>query len=241
MRTQRNKYAYYKKGIIGEIWNKIYPAYFFDKIRDINVNSKILDVGCGYGRLIKSFKAIGFDNVRGIDPFLDEDLTKDNIFKKTIFEVSDKFDVIIFKNSFEHISNQMETLQKVFDILKDNGFCIITMPVKTEFIWNKYNVNWVQIDAPRHLIIHTLDSFELLLENTNLKIKKVVFDSDEFQFWGSEQYKKNIPLMADNSYLINPKKSIFTQKQINEFRKKSKKLNEQKIGDHALFILEGKK
>ena len=74
---------------------------------------------------------------------------------------------------------------KISKILSENGVCIIRIPVKTKYIWNCYSVNWVQIDAPRHFFLHTLKSFELLVEKSGLSIQDVIFDSTEFQFWGS--------------------------------------------------------
>jgi len=67
---------------------------------------------------------------------------------------SQKFDLIISNHSFEHISDQLETLLKVRKILSENDVCLIRMPVKAEYIWNRYGANWVKIDAPRHFLIH---------------------------------------------------------------------------------------
>ena len=36
------------------------------------------------------------------------------------------------------------------------------IPVKSQTIWEKYGVNWSQIDAPRHFFLHTIKSFKIL-------------------------------------------------------------------------------
>ena len=77
----------------------------------------------------------------------------------------------------------------------------------------------------------------MLAENTKFKISEIVYDSDEFQFWGSQQYLKGIPLMAENSYGRNPAKSIFSQEEIKNFKEKAHKLNSDSRGDQAVVFL----
>lgn len=243
LKRKRDNYALFKKGLIGKVIYWKYPNPLLDMICRIgvNYNSRVLDVGCGAGNFLYSLREIGFKNLVGVDPYIDKDVMNRDIkiLKKTIHELPDnqKFDLITFNHSFEHIPDQLETLLKVRKILSEKGVCLIRMPVKTEYIWDRYGVNWVQIDAPRHFFIHTLKSFELLAEKSGLVIKDVIFDSTEFQFWGSEQYKRDIPLTAENSYSVNPKKSIFTEKQIREFKKMANELNKNKQGDQACFYL----
>jgi len=243
LKRKRDVYVLFKKGLIGKAIYKKYPNPFFDMVSmtKINYKSKILDVGCGAGNLFYSLNETGFKNLVGVDPYIDEDVIEGDIkiLKKTIHKLPDsqKFDLIISNHSFEHIPDQLETLLKISRILSEKGVCLIRMPVKTEYIWNRYGVNWVQIDAPRHFFIHTIKSFPYLAKKAGLVIKDIVFDSTEFQFLGSEQYKRDIPLMAENSYSVNPKKSIFTAEQIEEFRKIAKELNMNKQGDQAAFYL----
>ena len=76
-----------------------------------------------------------------------------------------------------------------------------------------------------------------MVRKEKFHIEDVVFDSDEFQFWGSEQYKKDISLKSEKSYSVNPAQSIFSQKQIDQFRKKAVQLNIEARGDQAVFYL----
>ena len=102
-----------------------------------------------------------------------------------------------------------------------------------EDLWNKLGSNRCS-KAFIHLYSQKL---KILLKRTEFNLEKIVFDSTEFQFWGSEQFKRGIPLNASNSYFKNPEKSIFTKNQINEYKKQSIMLNNENLGDQATFII----
>ena len=116
------------------------------------------------------------------------------------------------------MAHQQATTEKITRLLSDNGVCLLRIPVKSDYIWQRYGVDWVQLDAPRHFFLHTMRSLRLLAEKSGLRIEDSVFDSTEFQFWGSEQYNKDIPLRAQNSYYVNPTGSIFTTRELTEFK-----------------------
>ncbi len=220
-----------------------FPAsIFFDLPQKTHLSyySRILEVGCGRGELLKWMRGMGFKNVLGIDPYVaegnkcDVEIRKDPI--DTIPE-DGSFDLIIFDHSFEHIFEEAQTLREVKRLLSPKGSCLIRVPIKSEYIWQKYSVNWVQIDGPRHFYLHTQKSLRILADQAQLTIDKTVFDSSEFQFWASEQCLAGIPLRAENSYWVNPSKSIFNQIQMQQYRKQATELNRTQQGDQAAFYL----
>ncbi len=247
-RKERDKYAVLNKGIIGLLLYRKFPKeslrnlfglHHLSGVR-LTKHSNILDVGCGAGSDLYAMRELGFKNLLGVDPYIKEDIEYDNglrILKKTIHHVDGEFDYIVFHHSFEHTADPLETLQSVSRLLSKEGVCHIRIPTVSSYAWEHYGVNWVQLDAPRHFFLHSVESIKILAEKANLSLETVVFDSTGFQFWGSEQYIKGIPLISDRSYEIDPSNSMFSDAQIKVFKQKAKQLNSENRGDEAVFYL----
>lgn len=243
LRHQRAKYYLYEKNIAGFLLSKMLnKPVFYDwfKIVKIKLDSEILDVGCGVGHLLLQMQEEGFYHLTGIDPFIDNDIFYKNglkILKKELYAIKKQFDFIMLNHSFEHMPQPLASLREIYRMLKSKHYVLLRIPVFGSFAWRKYNINWVQLDAPRHFFLHTIKSVQILAEQAGFKIANIVFDSTELQFWGSEQYLKDIPLRDKISYAVNPKNSIFSKKDIEYFKSKSAELNKNKDGDSACFYL----
>lgn len=238
----RDQYALSGKGLIGKLLYGKYPRGDLRCLSSLPVtkDTSILEVGCNIGALLHSLRELGMKHLLGVDPFIPKDIDYENgliIQKKEIHDVDGKWDIIMFHHSFEHMSDPATTLETVFRLLTPNGCCVIRIPIASSYAWNHYRVNWVQLDAPRHFFLHSVESMIILADQAKLDLYKVVYDSTSFQFWGSEQYIEDIPLTDNRSYSQNAKASIFSKREISAFAKRAKDLNESKQGDQAIFYL----
>jgi SAM-dependent methyltransferase len=152
-----------------------------------------------------------------------------NLVKGDLSSAEGTFDLIMFHHSLEHIADHRGTLQLVARRLAPGGFCVIRMPVASSYAWEHYRENWVQIDAPRHFFIHTVNSIRLLGSVCGLELAAVIYDSTEFQFVGSEMYREGRPL-------ANSPRGLFSRSELRHFRKRADRLNLEERGDSAAFL-----
>ena len=197
----RIKIFQYKNSVLGNVWFKslfgIKEYKIFDGL-DVHRNTRILDVGCGNGRnFLYPLAEVGFKNLLGCDPFLSGTIRYSNnltIERSDIFDIDGSWDIITYHHAFEHLPNPKENLEKIFGLLAEDGVCILRIPTVSSYAWEHYGTHWVQLDAPRHFFLHSVESIEILADLAHMKLEKVVYDSNHFQFIGSEKYIKDIPL-----------------------------------------------
>jgi len=231
-----------KNALLGSLLSIGYkvPEYFpWVKIPQVGYNDAILDVGTGNGSLLLNLYKIGFTNLTGIDPFIDKEQQYGsvNIYRKDIYEVEGRYDYIMLHHVFEHMDEPLKTLQQLKKLLNPGKFILIRIPLMGMYGWKNYGLNWVGLDAPRHIIIHTIKSMQVLAEQAGLKMHKIVFDSGPYHLWASEQYKNDVALMDPNSYMVNKQTPLFTAEQMKEFAAIAEQTNKDGQGDQAAFYL----
>lgn len=200
----------------------------------------ILDVGCGSGEDLLGLSNCGFTRLLGVDPYLPKSIRYESgleIRKCQLADIEGRFGLITFHHVFEHLENPQETLITARHLLEKGGRILIRIPLSDSNACEVYREDWAQLDAPRHITLQTRKSMECLAKEAGLKILRVAYDSGAFQFWGSEQYRKDIPLSDPRSYSKAPDSGIFTEKEIEEFKARAAKLNQDEKGDQAAFVL----
>lgn len=199
-------------------------------------DSSVLDVGCGMGNLLAKFWQAGIRQLDGIDPFIPSDIKyTDNlsIHKIPIEEWNGTHDLVTSNHSFEHVPNPIAFLKTMSDFLAPGGTLLIRIPLMGKYAWREFGENWAQLDAPRHLFLHTESSMEHLADLTGLEIYKTIYDSTSEQLANCIKYQKGIPYDASN-------KKVFSKSQLNEFKALAKILNAKSDGDQATFFLRKK-
>ena len=191
-------------------------------------SARILDVGCGGGRLVMVLRAMGF-NAMGIDIFVKTETPY--VRRSSLADIESGWDFIMFHHSLEHMTDHIEVLRSAKEKLAAGGTCLVRIPV-ANWAWQHYGANWVQLDAPRHLIIHTPKSFRQAAEAAGFAILQTFFDSNAFQFYGSEMCEQNIPMSQENSEIKRRGSSL-----MRSLNAHAAELNRQQLGDSACFLL----
>jgi SAM-dependent methyltransferase len=145
------------RGLIGKLLTRIEPRFgnhYPESIRrpDLGLrwDSRILDFGCGAGRLLRSLHHFGFTRLTGADAFIRGDIEYPEgvrILKRSLAELEGPFDLIMLHHSFEHLPEPAAELSQIRRLLTDKGACLIRVPVAA-FAWEEYGTNWVQMDPP---------------------------------------------------------------------------------------------
>lgn len=216
--------------ITTKFWNNLTSKGIMTK------NSSILDVGCGDGKFLSILKKGGFKDLTGIDLFIDDENKQKGItiLKTSLedFKPKKKYDVIISNHALEHMDNQLKNLKCFKNLVKKDGIIVIRIPIKTKPVWDKYGVNWFQIDAPRHFFLHTVESFKILCDKSNLVIENMIFDSENYIFINCEKYLRNISVRDKEWDTIE-----FDNETIKQLRNEIRILNKNNESDQAIFLL----
>jgi SAM-dependent methyltransferase len=203
-------------------------------------NSAVLDVGSGSGHVLLEMSYAGFSDLTGVDPYIDGDRQLRpglRILKRSLKDLRGTYDLIMMNHSFEHMEEPEGELREVARLLRPSASVLIRTPIAGKAAWREYGPDWVQLDPPRHVFVHSEKSIELIADRVGLVIREVRYDSTAFQFWASEQYRRGVPLQDPRSYLVNPKRSLFTPEQIASYEARAAELNTRCQGDQACFYL----
>jgi hypothetical protein len=164
-------------------------------------------VGTGGGAFLSMLRENGFRKLFGCDLYIAKSISRPDIeIKKcSIEEMTGSYNFIFFNHSFEHLINPSRSLASARQLQQSGDSCIIRIPTTSSLAFERYRTNWVQLDPPRHISIPSREGMRSLATSVGYRLEDMIDDSGAFQFWGSEQYIKDIPLNANNSFWKNTK------------------------------------
>lgn len=142
-------------------------------MQPIDRNSKILEIGCSGGPLIRALNSLGYKNVYGIDISQDAvDLCKRkgirniNLMDGSRTDFDDgQFEVIIASDVLEHIKDEQNALSEWNRILKPTGLLIVFVPA-FESLWSKHD------EANQHYRRYSKSGLLRALESANFEVRR---------------------------------------------------------------------
>lgn len=208
------------------IWR--HPMYEWVRRLHPRVSTRILDVGCGRGRLLRQLSEARYKSLTGLDPFLPpvvETPPAVRMIRARLEEIDGKFDLIMLHHALEHIPDQQSAMRAIARLLSAGGHCVIRVPTVSSYAWEHYREDWFQLDAPRHCVLHSIESLRRLGETSGLILEGLDFDSTELQILWSEQYRKDVPMTEGER--------VFSRGARREARALARRLNAERRGDQV--------
>lgn len=174
------------------IYDTINPEIVKYILNDSSRPVRILDVGCGTGKLGRLLKSKISCHITGIEvdkeavtiagEVYDELVVMDLeelIVKTNEFVAKNKFDYIIFGDILEHVTDPSQLLKSFAGVLENNGFLIASIPnvanwmVRFRLLFGNFDYSG-GILHQWHLRFFTYKTAKRLLEDNGYKIVSVV-------------------------------------------------------------------
>ena len=132
--------------------------------------SRVLDIGCGAGGLIKYLKSKYYVNLYGIDPIeayvkeaKDENIKVGNVFNIPFDDNS--FDIVVLDQVLEHLNDLNKAMKEIHRVLDKGGICVIGVPDV-----ERYDDEIYFYLMREHLQHFKLETIKLLAQNNEFEL-----------------------------------------------------------------------
>lgn len=150
-------------------------------------HKRVLDIGCGNGRLLDRFRSCGWETYgtemlsgaaqiaksKGHDVRISKDV-------ETCGWPPGYFDVIVLCHALEHFPNPLDLLSSCWKLLSDDGLIAIEVPNFGCRDSNIYGASWLGLQIPQHLVHWTKATLGAALEKCHFSIERWDFYSPKW-------------------------------------------------------------
>lgn len=186
-----------KKGLLAFLYQNVKAHALVKKVKLISkLNSgkgTLLDIGAGTGEFLRVAQEKGWA-VSGVEPNIrarDFAQEKNITLRESIsIFAGQTFDVVTLWHVLEHMPDLQNTIQRIEQLVKEEGTLIIAVPNFNSFDAKYYKNFWAAFDVPRHLWHFSQDAMRRIFssEFKLVKTKPLIFDSFYVSLL-SEKYK----------------------------------------------------
>lgn len=209
-----------------------YPFLHWASLGGASRDSRILDIGCGAGVLLRRMRRWGYRNLTGVDPYTKAELREPGLTvrRAELSEVTGEFDLIMLHHVLEHLPDPGSALRMARRLLLAGGAVLVRVPLAGSKLAREFGTDWFNLDAPRHLVIPSRAGLEELAAAAGFAVTHFECDGTEFSQLCSECYRRNV---AKHEAPALPG----TPAEVRQARRRMAQLNRAGEGDCGLFVL----
>jgi len=167
-------------------------------IKGLTAGARVLDVGCGDGRLLAAFTALGCEGVgterRDDHPRPGRSACEAEILAGDLAQIElpeAHFDLCVYWHVIEHLHDPRGSLLAARRALRPEGRLVIAVPNLASVQAGLARERWFHLDLPRHLFHFTPASLAALLGRTGFRVERVTHYSLEQNPFGILQSALN--------------------------------------------------
>ncbi len=199
-----------KPSLVARMAIPLLDFFYYLRVRKIknlfknNSNSKVLDYGCGSGKLVEkllkqNINATGFEPSEGARIIAHR---KNLPVYDKINPLAGGYDLIMFWHSLEHMDQPLRVIRSVEKYLNSTGKLLIAVPNVDSLEAKIFKENWFHYSYPFHLIHFTPKSVKIMLQKTGFYPISIDFWNPEYTVSGLVQSFLNWFLPKDTFYSI---------------------------------------
>ena len=142
---------------------------------NVSTESKILDIGCGFGFALLALKEMGFNNIEGLEVSQEQadvcikhglKVAVDNDSIEWLLKRENEFDVVILFDVLEHVpvDKQIDFVRAIYFALKSGGKILVQVPNANSILSSR----WRYIDYT-HFSSFSENSLYFVLKNAGFE------------------------------------------------------------------------
>jgi len=151
---------------------------YANAFRWVSKDVKVLDIGCGTCNSLayhenRNCESWGCEADANVSKIAEKHnlKVKMGLFDDSFFE-KNYFDYVTLEQVIEHVKNPKETLQKINNVLKTNGYLILNTPNTNCFLNKIFKNQWLHWHIPYHISFLSKKSLQILAKEAGFEIIK---------------------------------------------------------------------
>jgi 2-polyprenyl-3-methyl-5-hydroxy-6-metoxy-1,4-benzoquinol methylase len=179
-------------------------------VERVKREGQLLDVGCATGNFLDRMRRRGNWRVYGVEVNEEAAHYAQDRFGLDVFVgelgaagyPEHSFDIVTLWNVMEHLHSPLDTLKEVWQLLKDDGVLILSVPNVDSLDARIFGDRWIGLDPPRHLYVFSPETVSQLLSKAGFEVIDTRFIMGSYH-----SFTSSLRLAVSDSALPGPGKA----------------------------------